>query len=122
MSDARVLIAHRSLGLRQSVRFELERLGFTCDEADIGYAALPMIERGSYEVAMIGSRFIGMSGWSVLEQAREIRPDLSVVVFGGPPIRLDDRRILLVDGSHTWWDAVNAVLELFQRRALRRAA
>jgi|CXWL01.1.fsa_nt_gi CheY-like chemotaxis protein len=123
VTDARVLVAHRTWGLRGAVRFDLERAGFTCDEAKHGEQALRMIGVGAYEVALVGAKFeFGMTGWGLVEQAREVRPNLSVVVFGGPPIRLDDWRIAVVDREQSWPDAVRAVFDMFERRAQLRAA
>jgi DNA-binding response OmpR family regulator len=122
VSDARILIGHKALGLRQSLRHAFERAGFTCDEADHGYQALQMIETGSYEVAVLQARLPFLNGWHVLERSRAARPNLGVVIFGGPAITVQDWRVAVLDDSRSWPEIIPTTLDMFTCRALRRAA
>jgi DNA-binding response OmpR family regulator len=122
VSDARILIGHKALGLRQALRHAFEGEGFSCDEADHGYLALHMIENGSYEVALLQARLPFLNGWHVLERSRPARPNLGVVIFGGPAITVQDWRVAVLDDSRSWPDIIPTTLDMFARRALRRAA
>jgi DNA-binding response OmpR family regulator len=122
VSDARILIGHKGIHLRCELRGAFERSGFTCDEASHGHQALQMIEAGSYEVAVLQARLPWLNGWHVLERSRPARPDLGVVIFGGPPITVQDWRVAVLDDSRSWLEIIPTTLDMFTRRALRRAA
>jgi hypothetical protein len=79
-----------------------------------------MIEAGSHEVAVLGASLL--NGWHVLERGRNVRPNLGVVILGGPPISIQDWRIAVVDNTRVWPEVIPETLEMFARRALRRAA
>jgi len=122
VSDARILIGHKGRHLRCELRNAFQSAGFTCDEAEYGCQALRMIEAGSHEVAVLQARLPLLNGWHVLERSRQSRPDLGVVIVGGPAVTIQDWRVAVLDDNYSWPEIIPTTLDMFMRRALRRAA
>src|SRR5262249_59552426 len=83
---------HRCLGvlfvddepsLREFMRSELPRLGHEVTVCQDGRAALKVLEKSSFDAAILDLRMPGMSGLEVLEHLKAVSPDTEAVVMTG---------------------------------------
>ncbi len=80
--DFRILIVDDELIVRDSLKEWLEvEGGFSADMADSGAKALEMLKTGSYNLMLLDIKMPGMDGVEVLEKAKEIFPNLPVVMM-----------------------------------------
>ncbi len=78
----RILIVDDELIVRDSLKEWLEvEGGFSADMADSGAKALEMLKSGAYNLMLLDIKMPGMDGVEVLEKAKEIFPDLPVVMM-----------------------------------------
>jgi two-component system cell cycle sensor histidine kinase/response regulator CckA len=80
-----VLVVEDEEGVREVVGRMLERLGFDVISAEDGIAALDLLERhnGSLSAVLLDLSMPRMGGQETLNQLRERRPDLPVVLMSG---------------------------------------
>jgi len=74
----------------------LEYFGHQVDTAVDGLEGLHAIEQTEYDVALLDVRMPGLDGLSLLARARELRPDLPVVIItghGDPDMEKEARRL-----------------------------
>jgi signal transduction histidine kinase len=78
----RVLVVDDELGVRESLRAILQS---DCDvlTAGSGDQALEMIERESVDLMTLDLKMPGLGGMGVLERAKQIDPDLEVLIITG---------------------------------------
>ena len=77
----RLLIVDDEFNLRTSLGEVLRLRGFQVDEAASGLEALTLLERGAYDLMVLDMVMPGMHGVEVMRRAREMRPDLAVIVL-----------------------------------------
>lgn len=76
MSNSRVLVVDDDRSHCDIVARLLSTQGFTVDIASDGLAALELVRRNPYVVAVLDYQMPGMNGVELFRQAKEIQPDL----------------------------------------------
>jgi DNA-binding NtrC family response regulator len=69
--------------VHQTLAPYLRDLGYVVERADDGNAALTLIEKSEYDLALVDVRMPGMDGMELLGKIQEIRPELSAVIMTG---------------------------------------
>ena len=81
MSKARILIVEDEKLLRWSIRDRLVQEDFRVEEAASGAEALPVLQRGNLDLALIDFQLPDTDGLRLLEEARASDPALPVVLM-----------------------------------------
>src|SRR5271165_5824248 len=79
----RVLFVDDEAPLREFMRCELPRLGHEVTVCQDGRAALKVLEKSTFDAAILDLRMPGISGIEVLEQLKRLSPDTEAVVMTG---------------------------------------
>jgi DNA-binding NtrC family response regulator len=79
----RVLFVDDEKSLQEFMRSELPRLGHEVTVCPDGRAALKVLEKSTFDVAILDLRMPGMTGIEVLEQLKQATPDTEAVVMTG---------------------------------------
>lgn len=79
----RVLFVDDERSLQEFMRSELPRLGHEVTVCPDGKAALKVLEKSTFDAAILDLRMPGMTGIEVLEQLKQISPDTQAVVMTG---------------------------------------
>jgi DNA-binding NtrC family response regulator len=79
----RVLFVDDEAPLREFMRCELPRLGHEVTVCQDGRAAIKVLEKSTFDAAILDLRMPGISGIEVLEQLKRISPDTEAVVMTG---------------------------------------
>jgi heterodisulfide reductase subunit A len=79
--DFRILVVDDELIMRDSLRAWLEDEGFSVDMAASGPEALNHLSKQAYGLMLVDIKMPGMDGVEVLQKAKEVFPDLSVVMM-----------------------------------------
>jgi DNA-binding NtrC family response regulator len=79
----RVLFVDDESSLREFMRSELPRLGHEVTVCQDGRAALKVLEKGTFDAAILDLRMPGMTGIEVLEHLKKVSPDTEAVVMTG---------------------------------------
>jgi DNA-binding response OmpR family regulator len=78
---ARLLIVDDEHNLRIALGDLLRLHGYQVDEAASGTEALARLERASYDLMLLDMVMPGMHGIEVMKRARQLQPDLSIIVL-----------------------------------------
>ncbi len=76
-----ILVADDEEGMREGMRRILEKRGHRVDLAENGARAIEMIDRGSYDLALVDLRMPEVDGFSVTEYVARRRGNKTVVVI-----------------------------------------
>src|SRR6266478_999953 len=79
----RVLFVDDEPSLREFMRSELPRLGHEVTVCQDGRAALKVLEKSTFDAAILDLRMPGMTGIEVLEHLKKVSPDTEAVVMTG---------------------------------------
>lgn len=79
--DFRILVVDDELIMRDSLKAWLEDEGFSVDMAASGPEALNHLSKQAYELMLADIKMPGMDGVELLQKAKEVFPDLSVVMM-----------------------------------------
>jgi DNA-binding NtrC family response regulator len=79
----RVLFVDDEKSLQEFMRSELPRLGHEVTACPDGRAALKVLEKSTFDVAILDLRMPGMTGIEVLEQLKQLAPDTEALVMTG---------------------------------------
>ncbi|HMC88892.1 MAG TPA: sigma-54 dependent transcriptional regulator, partial [Gemmataceae bacterium] len=79
----RVLFVDDEKSLQEFMRSELPRLGHEITVCPDGRAALKVLEKSTFDVAILDLRMPGMTGIEVLEQLKQVAPDTEALVMTG---------------------------------------
>src|SRR5438477_7132020 len=79
----RVLFVDDEKSLQEFMRSELPRLGHEVTVCPDGRAALKVIEKSKFDVAILDLRMPGMTGIEVLEHLKQASPDTEAIVMTG---------------------------------------
>jgi DNA-binding response OmpR family regulator len=80
-SRARLLIVDDEANLRAGLRDLLSLMGYQVKEAASGHEALELLKSQPYDLMVLDMRMPGMDGIEVMHRARQMRPDLSIIVL-----------------------------------------
>jgi DNA-binding NtrC family response regulator len=79
----RVLFVDDEKSLQEFMRSELPRLGHEVTVCPDGRAALKVLEKSTFDAAILDLRMPGMTGMEVLEQLKQTTPDTEAIVMTG---------------------------------------
>ena len=79
----RILVVDDELGIREGCRRALTAHGLEVETAENGPAGLHKLREGSYDILLVDAMMPGMSGLEMLEQARQLYPDLICIIITG---------------------------------------
>jgi DNA-binding NtrC family response regulator len=79
----RVLFVDDETSLREFMRSELPRLGHEVSVCEDGRAALKVLEKSTFDAAILDLRMPGLNGLEVLQQLKKVSPDTEAVVMTG---------------------------------------
>jgi len=85
MSTDRVLVVDDELFVRELLQEYFAKLRFTVDVAESGEAALTLMEKDRYSVALVDMKMAGMDGLLTLRKMRELDHDVVVILMTGYP-------------------------------------
>ncbi|SLM28062.1 HdrA4 [Desulfamplus magnetovallimortis] len=77
----RILVVDDELIVRDSIKEWFDFEGYPVDMAESGQIALEMIEKNEYSLMLLDIRMAEMEGTEVLKRAKEIAPELQVVMM-----------------------------------------
>ncbi len=78
---ARLLVVDDDPNTRAGLRDLLSLMGYHVEEAGSGHEALSLLESEPYDLMVLDMRMPGMDGVEAMQRARQIRPDLLIVVL-----------------------------------------
>lgn len=81
MSISRILVADDEESMRWVLSKALKGKGIFVDLAKDGDEALDMIQKGTYDLAILDIKMPGLSGLDLLDKARELKHDLLIVIM-----------------------------------------
>src|SRR3974377_1620866 len=79
----RVLFVDDERPLQEFMKSELPRLGHEVTVCPDGRAALKVLEKASFDAAILDLRMPGMTGIEVLEHLKKVSPDTEAIVMTG---------------------------------------
>lgn len=79
----RVLFVDDEKSLQEFMRTELPRMGHEVTVCPDGKSALKVLEKASFDAALLDLRMPGLSGIDVLEHLKKVAPDTEAVVMTG---------------------------------------
>src|SRR6516225_11400043 len=83
LTSLRILFADDEKSLQEFMRSELPRLGHEVTVCPDGKAAVKILEKSTFDVAILDLRMPGMTGIEVLEQLKQTAPDTEAIVLTG---------------------------------------
>ncbi|MBI1882282.1 MAG: response regulator transcription factor [Chloroflexi bacterium] len=81
--EIRLLIVDDEPNIRSALGLALRLLGYSVDEASSGEEALSLLGRLPYNLMVLDMRMPGLDGVEVMRRARQLRPDLLIVILTG---------------------------------------
>ena len=81
--EARVLVVDDEANVRSALVRSLTLLGYRASEASSGDQALEILQGSPYEAMVLDLRMPGMDGIEVMQRARQLWPDLAVIILTG---------------------------------------
>ncbi|OFV92754.1 MAG: hypothetical protein A3F68_06665 [Acidobacteria bacterium RIFCSPLOWO2_12_FULL_54_10] len=81
--NQRVLLVEDDAELRNSMSVALNDLSFEVDQAEDGLEAIQKIKQNIYDILLTDLKLPGADGEEILSQARQLYPDLIVIVVTG---------------------------------------
>lgn len=79
----RVLFVDDEAPIRDVMRIELPRMGHEATICEDGRAALAVLEKTSFDVAIVDLRMPGLSGWEVIDQIKRVSSETEIVISTG---------------------------------------
>jgi two-component system sensor histidine kinase/response regulator len=79
----RVLVVDDELGIREGCRRALTSQGFEVEAAENGPSGLRKLREESFDILLVDAMMPGMSGLEMLEQARQLYPELICIIITG---------------------------------------
>jgi len=81
MRDKPILIVDDEKNIRLTLSTSLEALGVETDSAEDGKEALAKLREKEFGLILLDIRMPGMDGMDVLQQVRESRPDIRIIIL-----------------------------------------
>jgi len=85
VSKGRMLVVDDEAKLRNLMGQIIRQEGYLVDEASNGEQALELLKRTCYDLMTVDMSMPGMSGVEVVHHARQLRPDLSIIIVTAHP-------------------------------------
>ena len=82
-NSLRILFVDDERSLQEFMRSELPRLGHEVTVCVDGKAALKVLEKGKFDIAILDLRMPGMTGIEVLGHLKQVSPDTEAIVMTG---------------------------------------
>lgn len=79
----RVLFVDDEAPIRDVMEIELPRMGHEAVICEDGRHALEVLDKQSFDVAIVDLRMPGLSGWQVIEHIRKTAPETEVIISTG---------------------------------------
>lgn len=83
IQGSRLLVVDDEPDIRSGLAYILSLEGYIAEEAGSGADALKLLEHTSYDLMLLDMRMPGMQGMEVMERAREMCPDMSIIILTG---------------------------------------
>jgi DNA-binding NtrC family response regulator len=83
LNKLRVLFVDDEAPIRDVMRIELPRMGHETVICEDGKSAIAVIEKNSFDVAIVDLRMPGISGWDVVSHLRTVAPETEIVISTG---------------------------------------
>jgi DNA-binding response OmpR family regulator len=80
---ARILIVDDERHIRAAVLHALSLAGYQTEEAESGQAALRLLQDTHYDLMVLDMRMPEMDGIEVMQRARQLSPDLLIIILTG---------------------------------------
>src|SRR5512146_1418314 len=77
----RILVIDDDEAILQSCQMILEDEGFEVELAGNGEAGLALLRHSAFDLALLDLKLPGATGLQVLEQARKVDPELTIIIF-----------------------------------------
>jgi len=84
-AKGKVLIVEDETRLRSAMGTVIRQEGYLADEAGTGEEALELLARTPYDLMTLDMVMPGMGGVEVIQRARQIRPEVSIIVLTAHP-------------------------------------
>lgn len=81
----RLLVVDDELNIRSPLVLMLNSFGYSVDEAASGQEALNLLSLSSYDLMLLDLRLPDLDGITVMHNARQLYPDLLIVIMTGCP-------------------------------------
>lgn len=81
--DTQILIVDDEPNIRLSLARALTLMGYSVNEASSGHEALVLLERTSHDLMVLDMHMPGLNGVEVMRRARQMQPDLLIIVLTG---------------------------------------
>jgi DNA-binding NtrC family response regulator len=79
----RVLFVDDEVAIRDLMRIELPRMGHEVTICEDGESALKVLERTTFDAAILDLRMPGLSGWDVVEHLKKVSPETEFIISTG---------------------------------------
>ena len=83
VQGSRLLVVDDVADIRSGLAHILRLEGYIAEEAASGSEALELLEYSAYDLMLLDMRMPGMHGVEVMTRAREICPDMSIIILTG---------------------------------------
>lgn len=80
-NDATILVVEDEESIREFTALNLKMSGFSVEEAASGEEALAKLRKCSFDAAVLDIMLSGMDGYEVCRKAREICPNISIIML-----------------------------------------
>ncbi|TWU32970.1 Transcriptional regulatory protein ZraR [Novipirellula artificiosorum] len=81
----RILFADDEKNLQELMRSELPRMGYEVTVCPDGLTAVAALEKDPFDCLLVDLNMPGLNGIEVIAKARELRPEIEVVIMTGKP-------------------------------------
>lgn len=99
VNKLRVLFVDDEAPIREVMKNELPRMGHDATICEDGRAALEVLEKHTFDAAIIDLRMPGLSGWDVVEHIKKVAPETEIIISTGHG-NMDDAIRALRSGAY----------------------
>ncbi|MES2790323.1 MAG: sigma-54 dependent transcriptional regulator [Planctomycetota bacterium] len=99
VNKLRVLFVDDEAPIREVMKNELPRMGHDATICEDGRAALEVLEKHTFDAAIIDLRMPGLSGWDVVEHIKRVAPETEIIISTGHG-NMDDAIRALRSGAY----------------------
>ena len=83
LNKLRVLFVDDESPIREVMRIELPRMGHDSTICEDGQAALAVLEKHTFDAAIIDLRMPELSGWDVVDHIKKVSPETEIIISTG---------------------------------------